>query len=48
MKLSALENRSIYEQSAVFDSQFQLNKTAFDIIGHPAALTSLNAWANLI
>ena len=37
---------SIYNQSAVFDSQFQLNRTALDIIGLPA-LTGSNAWANL-
>ena len=39
-------NGSIYEQSAVFDSQFQLNQTALDIIGLPA-LTGSNAWSNL-
>ena len=39
-------NGSIYKQSAVFDSHFQLNKTALDIIGLPA-LTGSNAWANL-
>ena len=39
-------NGSVYEQSAVFDSQFQLNQTALDIIGLPA-LTGSNAWANL-
>jgi hypothetical protein len=39
-------NGSIYKQSAVFDSQFQLNKTALDIIGLPA-LTGSNAWTNL-
>ena len=39
-------NGSIYQQSAVFDSQFQLNQTALDIIGLPA-LTGSNAWASL-
>ena len=39
-------NGSIYEQSAVFDSHFQLNQTALDVIGLPA-LTGSNAWANL-
>ena len=39
-------NGSIYEQSAVFDSQFQLNQTALDIVGLPA-LTGSNAWQNL-
>jgi hypothetical protein len=37
---------SIYDQSDVFDSQFQLNQTALDEIGVPA-LTGSNAWANL-
>ena len=40
-------NGSIYEQSAVFDSEFQLNQTALDVIGLPA-LTGSNAWANLV
>lgn len=39
-------NGSIYHQSAVFDSNFQLNKTALSIVGLPA-LTGSNAWANL-
>ena len=39
-------NGSIYDQSAVFNSQFQLNQTALDIVGLPA-LTGSNAWANL-
>ena len=39
-------NGSIYQQSAVFGSQFQLNQTALDIVGLPA-LTGSNAWANL-
>ncbi|KAF8814692.1 OPT superfamily oligopeptide transporter [Phlegmacium glaucopus] len=39
-------NGSIYHQSAVFGSQFQLNQTALDIVGLPA-LTGSNAWANL-
>ncbi|KAF8814690.1 OPT superfamily oligopeptide transporter [Phlegmacium glaucopus] len=39
-------NGSIYQQSAVFDSHFQLNQTALDIVGLPA-LTGSNAWANL-
>ena len=39
-------NGTIYKQSAIFDSQFQLNQTALDIIGLPA-LTGSNAWANL-
>ena len=37
---------SVYDQSDVFDSQFQLNQTALDLIGVPA-LTGSNAWANL-
>ncbi|EGO04012.1 hypothetical protein SERLA73DRAFT_165539 [Serpula lacrymans var. lacrymans S7.3] len=39
-------NGSIYDQSAVFGSTFQLNQTALDEIGLPA-LTGSNAWANL-
>ena len=39
-------NGSIYQQSAVFGSQFQLNQTALDIVGLPA-LTGSNAWSNL-
>ena len=39
-------NGSIYDQSAVFDSQFQLNQTALNVIGLPA-LTGSNALANL-
>ena len=39
-------NGSIYDQSAVFNSQFQLNQTALDIVGLPA-LTGSNAWGNL-
>ncbi|EMD38929.1 hypothetical protein CERSUDRAFT_112637 [Gelatoporia subvermispora B] len=37
---------SIYNQSAVFGSTFQLNQTALSEIGLPA-LTGSNAWANL-
>src|SRR5882757_1584823 len=39
-------NGSIYDQSAVFDSQFRLNQTALGIVGLPA-LTGSNAWSNL-
>ena len=39
-------NGSIYDQSAVFGTNFQLNQTALDEIGLPA-LTGSNAWANL-
>ena len=39
-------NGSIYHQSAVFGSHFQLNQTALDIVGLPA-LTGSNVWANL-
>ena len=39
-------NGSIYQQSAVFGSQFQLNQTALDIVGLPT-LTGSNAWSNL-
>ena len=39
-------NGSIYQQSAVFNSQFQLNQTALEVIGLPA-LTGSNAWSNL-
>jgi OPT family oligopeptide transporter len=39
-------NGSIYHQSAVFGSHFQLNQTALEEVGLPA-LTGSNAWANL-
>ena len=39
-------NGSVYDQSAVFNSHFQLNQTALDIVGLPA-LTGSNAWTNL-
>ncbi|KII87915.1 hypothetical protein PLICRDRAFT_176672 [Plicaturopsis crispa FD-325 SS-3] len=39
-------NGSIYKQSAVFGTTFQLNQTALNEIGLPA-LTGSNAWANL-
>jgi len=39
-------NGSIYHQSAVFDRQFQLNKTALQEVGLPA-LTGSNAWKSL-
>ena len=40
-------NGSIYDQSTVFGSQFELNRTALDIVGLPA-LTGSNAWSNLV
>ena len=40
-------NGSIYDQAAVFGSQFELNRTALDIVGLPA-LTGSNAWSNLV
>ncbi len=40
-------NGSIYHQSAVFGTNFQLNQTALEEIGLPA-LTGSNAWANLV
>lgn len=39
-------NGSIYEQSAVFGTNFELNRTALAEIGLPA-LTGSNAWSNL-
>lgn len=39
-------NGSIYDQSAVFGTTFQLNQTALGEVGLPA-LTGSNAWANL-
>ncbi|TFK71695.1 oligopeptide transporter [Pluteus cervinus] len=39
-------NGSIYDQSAVFGTNFQVNQTALEEIGLPA-LTGSNAWANL-
>ncbi|CAA7257463.1 unnamed protein product [Cyclocybe aegerita] len=39
-------NGSIYHQSAVFGTHFQLNQTALEEIGLPA-LTGSNAWSNL-
>ncbi|KAF9446473.1 oligopeptide transporter [Macrolepiota fuliginosa MF-IS2] len=39
-------NGSIYHQSAVFGSTFQLNETALEGVGLPA-LTGSNAWSNL-
>ncbi|KAH9482632.1 Oligopeptide transporter 2 [Psilocybe cubensis] len=39
-------NGSIYQQSAVFGTNFQLNHTALQEIGLPA-LTGSNAWSNL-
>ncbi|EGO04039.1 hypothetical protein SERLA73DRAFT_102396 [Serpula lacrymans var. lacrymans S7.3] len=39
-------NGSVYEQSAVFGSTFQLNQTALEEVGLPA-LTGSNAWTNL-
>ncbi|KAF9460047.1 oligopeptide transporter [Collybia nuda] len=39
-------NGSVYHQSAVFGSTFQLNYTALEEVGLPA-LTGSNAWANL-
>ncbi|KAG6841278.1 hypothetical protein C0991_000256 [Blastosporella zonata] len=39
-------NGSIYEQSAVFGTTFQLNQTALEEVGLPA-LTGSNAWTNL-
>ncbi|KAG6887980.1 hypothetical protein C0995_011263 [Termitomyces sp. Mi166 len=39
-------NGSVYHQSAVFGTTFQLNQTALDEVGLPA-LTGSNAWANL-
>ncbi|KAF8182044.1 oligopeptide transporter [Pholiota molesta] len=39
-------NGSIYHQSAIFGTQFQLNQTALEEVGLPA-LTGSNAWANL-
>ncbi|PPQ87336.1 hypothetical protein CVT25_002085 [Psilocybe cyanescens] len=39
-------NGSIYHQSAVFGTNFELNQTALQEIGLPA-LTGSNAWANL-
>jgi len=40
-------NGSVYHQSAVFGTTFQLNQTALDEIGLPA-LTGSNAWNNLV
>ncbi|KJA25433.1 hypothetical protein HYPSUDRAFT_64638 [Hypholoma sublateritium FD-334 SS-4] len=40
-------NGSIYHQSAVFGTNFQLNQTALEEVGLPA-LTGSNAWANLV
>jgi hypothetical protein len=40
-------NGSIYDQTAVFGTNFQLNETALAEIGLPA-LTGSNAWSNLI
>ncbi|KAL4248101.1 oligopeptide OPT transporter family protein [Abortiporus biennis] len=39
-------NGSVYHQSAVFGSSFQLNQTALEQVGLPA-LTGSNAWKNL-
>lgn len=39
-------NGSVYQQSAVFGTTFQLNQTALEEIGLPA-LTGSNAWHNL-
>lgn len=39
-------NGSVYHQSAVFGTTFQLNHTALEEIGLPA-LTGSNAWHNL-
>ncbi|PFH49334.1 hypothetical protein AMATHDRAFT_76236 [Amanita thiersii Skay4041] len=39
-------NGSIYHQSAVFGTNFQLNQTALEEVGLPA-LTGSNAWSNL-
>ncbi|KAF7971648.1 hypothetical protein HWV62_20692 [Athelia sp. TMB] len=39
-------NGSIYDQDAIFDSNFQLNRTALNEVGLPA-LAGSNAWANL-
>jgi len=39
-------NGSIYDQQAVFGTNFQLNETALAEVGLPA-LTGSNAWANL-
>ncbi|KAG6839241.1 hypothetical protein H0H93_005880, partial [Arthromyces matolae] len=39
-------NGSVYHQSAVFGTTFQLNQTALEEVGLPA-LTGSNAWANL-
>jgi len=39
-------NGSIYDQSSVFGTTFQLNQTALNEIGLPA-LTGSNAWSNL-
>ncbi|KAF5311075.1 hypothetical protein D9619_007886 [Psilocybe cf. subviscida] len=39
-------NGSIYHQSAVFGSHFELNQTALEEVGLPA-LTGSNAWSNL-
>lgn len=39
-------NGSVYQQSAVFGTTFQLNKTALAEVGLPA-LTGSNAWSNL-
>lgn len=39
-------NGSIYDQAAVFGSNFELNETALAEVGLPV-LTGANAWANL-
>lgn len=39
-------NGSVYHQSAVFGTTFQLNQTALEEVGLPA-LTGSNAWHNL-
>ena len=39
-------NGSIYDQSAVFGRQFQLNQTALEEVGLPA-LTGSNVWKSL-
>ena len=39
-------NGSVYHQSVVFGSNFELNKTELGIVGLPA-LTGSNAWSNL-
>lgn len=38
-------NGSVYQQSAVFDSQFRLDETALEEVGLPF-LTGSNAWFN--